>query len=234
MHRLIIVFFIAALHCSCKDSPPSVQQTNSGNGDLLIGIDISHHQKKIDWNKVKEWKGNPIQFVYIKATEGATYQDKKYQTYLKGAKENGFKVGSYHYFRTSSSPEDQFKNYKQHVKKDMQDLIPMVDVEDKKKWNTKTFHKNLQIFLDLVEDHYGVKPMIYCVNSFYNLNLSRGYEDYKFMVGRYGPNQPNMRHGGPWTIWQFSETGKINGIERPVDIDKLNPNYTLEDLLLHQ
>ena len=108
----------------------------------------------------------------------------------------------------------------------------MVDVEEKKKWSDKEFHKNLKEFLTLVEEHYGVKPLIYCVNSFYNEHLSRGYKDYQFMIGRYGPNEPNMRHGGPWMIWQFSETGEVRGIEKKVDIDRLNPRYKLSDLLL--
>jgi lysozyme len=110
-------------------------------------------------------------------------------------------------------------------------LVPLIDVEEMNSWNSKTFHKNLKQFLKMIETHYGVKPMIYCVNSFYNKHLSYGYSDYKFMVGRYGKNSPNMKRG-QWTIWQFSETGVVKGIERKVDVNKLSKNYQLKDLLI--
>lgn len=196
-----------------------------------IGIDVSHHQKTIDWSKVKTWNGHPIQFVYVKATEGATYQDNTYKYNFYEAKKHGNKVGSYHYFRTSSSVEDQFNNLIRNVKKSDQDLIPLIDVEEKRNWDSKTFHKNLKKFLVMVEKHYGKKPMIYCVNSFYNRHLSYGYKDYRFMVGRYGKNSPNMKRGA-WTIWQFSESGKIDGIKKSVDIDRFQRNIKLKNILL--
>lgn len=200
-------------------------------GDIY-GIDISHHQKNIDWAKVKHWKGNKISFVYIKATEGATYKDKNYKENFEGAKKNKFLVGSYHYFRTTSSVEDQFEAFIKKVDKNNQDLIPLVDVEEKKNWNDSEFHKNFQEFLDMVENHFGSKPVIYTVNSFYNHHLSGKYEKYHFLIGRYGENPPNMRDNSNWTIWQFSETGKVDGIPEYVDIDVINKKYSLEDLIL--
>jgi lysozyme len=204
---------------------------NTAN-DSIYGIDISHHQGKIDWAKVNNWEGHKINFVYIKATEGATFIDHMYESNIKGARENGFLIGSYHYFRTTSSPEKQFNNFITVVDKDLQDLIPLIDVEERKYWNSKTFHSNFQQFLDLVEDHFGKKPMIYTVNSFYNKNLAFKYRKYKFLIGRYGKNEPLMKDGKNWTMWQFSETGKVKGIPKKVDIDVLNYKYDVVDLVL--
>lgn len=206
--------------------------TKQGSDSEVIGIDVSHHQKEINWNKVKYWNGKPISFVYVKASEGATYQDKKYQDNFYGAKNAGFKVGSYHYFRTTSSVKDQFENFKKTVKRSDQDLRPLIDVEERKNWSKKLFQKNLKEFLELVEDYYGTKPMIYSVNSFYNRNLAGEFDDYLMMIGRYGPNAPFMKTGQDWTIWQFSEKGKVIGVERLVDIDRLNPQYIMKDLLI--
>jgi len=196
----------------------------------IFGIDVSHHQGNINWNKVKKWKDKSIQFVYIKATEGATLVDKTYEKNLKGAKEQKILTGSYHYFRTTSSVKDQFKNFIQTISKEDQDLIPMIDVEEKKNWNNKEFHKNFKEFLGLIENHFGQKPMIYTVNSFYNINLSGKYNDYHFLIGRYGKNSPNMRDKSNWTIWQFSETGKVDGIPKMVDIDVINSKFSLSDI----
>ena len=198
----------------------------------IYGLDVSHHQGKIKWENVKQWKNKKISFIYLKATEGATYVDKTYKSNFEGAKKNDFLVGSYHYFRTSSPVKEQFENFIRNVDKDKQDLIPVVDVEEKKNWNKSEFHKNFQEFLDLVENHFGSKPMIYTVNSFYNNHLSGKYNSYHFLIGRYGKTQPKMRDESNWTIWQFSETGKVDGISKNVDIDVINAKYSLNDLLL--
>ena len=230
----IIIFqtdFISRL--KYKMSSKTEQNTNSKDlvGEIY-GIDVSHHQGKIEWGKVKKWKNKKLDFVYIKATEGATYIDKTYKTNIKEAKENDFLVGSYHYFRTTSSIENQFQNFIKTIDKSEQDLIPLIDVEEKTNWTNKEFHKNFKAFLNMVENYFGQKPMIYTVNSFYNLNLSGKYKEYHFLIGRYGENAPNMRDKTSWTIWQFSETGKVEGIPMDVDIDVINNKYNLQDLLI--
>ena len=127
MRNLIIILY---LFISC--TPQIVKKTST---EEVIGIDVSHYQGNIDWKKVKTWNDNEIQFVYIKSTEGTTYQDKKYKENFTEAISNGFNVGSYHYFRTSSSIEGQFKNFTNNVDKDSQILVPMIDVEENKNWS---------------------------------------------------------------------------------------------------
>ncbi len=244
---LVIILFGIIIALSCitifqtefmsrlKYKISSKTEQNIKSKDLvgeIYGIDVSHHQGKIEWEKVKKWKNKKLDFVYIKATEGATYIDKTYKTNIKEAKENDFLVGSYHYFRTTSSIENQFQNFIKTIDKSKQDLIPLIDVEEKTNWTNKEFHKNFKAFLNMVENYFGQKPMIYTVNSFYNLNLSGKYKEYHFLIGRYGPNAPNMRDKTSWTIWQFSETGKVEGIPKDVDIDVLNEKYNLQDLLI--
>ena len=244
---LVIILFGIIIALSCitifqtefmsrlKYKISSKTEQNIKSKDLvgeIYGIDVSHHQGKIEWEKVKKWKNKKLDFVYIKATEGATYIDKTYKTNIKEAKENDFLVGSYHYFRTTSSIENQFQNFIKTIDKSKQDLIPLIDVEEKTNWTNKEFHKNFKAFLNMVENYFGQKPMIYTVNSFYNLNLSGKYKEYHFLIGRYGENAPNMRDKTSWTIWQFSETGKVEGIPQNVDIDVLNDKYNLQDLLI--
>jgi lysozyme len=202
--------------------------------EQVYGIDVSHHQGEINWDKVTLWNGKRISFAYVKATEGATFTDVNYARNIRGALDNNIPVGSYHYFRTTSPVEEQFAHFIKTVDKEEQQLIPLVDVEEKKHWDNDTFHKNFQRFLDLVENHFGKKPIIYTVNSFYNLHLSGKYRPYHFLIGRYGDTAPNMKDNSNWTIWQFSETGKIEGIPKKVDINVINSKYDLQDLLLTQ
>ena len=225
--RFLFLFFLIVGVILLLSSKPLEVQTKK-----LYGIDVSHHQGVIDWSRVKTWDSHKIEFAYIKATEGATWSDKTYNANLKGAKAAGIPVGSYHYFRTTSSPEAQFANFIAHVDKSKQDLIPLIDLEERAHWDSDTYHRNLRIFLNLVEDHFGKKPMIYTVNSFYNANLSFKYTSYHMLIGRYGSNEPLMIDGSGWSIWQFTESARINGIPKAVDIDVTNGKITMKDLLL--
>lgn len=220
---------MACNNSSCGDSAHTLSSLQE-NHKLVYGIDISHHQKEIDWSKVRTYEGHPIQFVYMKATEGTTIQDPKYAYNLEEARKNGFPVGTYHYFVTTTPPETQFQNFEKHVDKEKQDLIPMVDIEERNKWDSKTFCKNLKIFLDKIEKHYGQKPMLYSVQNFYNDNAAHCVPEYKAFIGKYSAKSPNLKRKEPWTIWQFTDKARIDGISKPVDIDILNPSINLGEL----
>lgn len=192
-----------------------------------FGIDISHHNGKINWKQVPD-----VEFVYIKATEGATYVDPMYQQNIKGARAKKLRVGAYHYFRTTNSVQKQFENYKKHVKKSDIDLIPMVDVEECKKWSTVQFQDSLMRFIQLVKSYYGKAPMLYSVNTFYNRYCAPRYNKYYLMIGRYGSEEPFIKGRGTYTIWQKSQTGKLAGIPKNVDIDIFREGVQIDDILL--
>lgn len=228
----ILLIFIVSISVQRDSRSYVLKHLNIPLTNAIYGIDVSNHQGDIAWQKVKQWKDKMIDFAYIKATEGATHNDIRYKKNVEGAIKAGIRVGSYHYFRTTSSPESQFEHFKEIVDISKQILIPLIDVEEMNNWDQVTFHKRFQKFLDLVEEHFGKKPMIYTVNSFYNKNLSGKYKDYHFMIGRYGKNQPFMKDDHVWTIWQFTDEATLEGIPKPVDIDVLNPEIKIEELLL--
>lgn len=188
------------------------------------GIDVSNYQGKIDWEKVAKDKN--IQFVYIKATEGATYTDKSYARNHTEARKNGFKVGSYHYLRNTSKIEDQFKNFKNVAVRESQDLIPLVDVEE------HVDKESIKLFCKLIEDHYGKKPAIYGTNRSYNTYCAPDFNDYVLMIGRYGKKEPLIIGFGHYDIWQYSQEGRIPGISKKVDLDKLHPDFDISKLYL--
>ena len=192
-----------------------------------FGIDISHHNGEIDWGIVPS-----VDFVYIKATEGATYIDPMYKINLKGAKSRKYKVGAYHYFGTSSSAIKQFENFRKQVKRTDVDLIPVVDVEECKNWSPQQFRDSLEVFAQLIKSHYGVSPMIYSVNSFYNKYCAPHFNRYHLMIGRYGDFPPFIKGKVNYTIWQRSEKGKVKGVPKPVDINYFNPKYTIDHILM--
>lgn len=197
------------------------------------GIDVSRHQKTIDWKKVA---ADNVQFVYVKVSEGATYRDPMYKKNIEGAQKEGLLVGVYHYFRMTSSPEKQFENFKKAMKDYEMDLVPMIDVEPSDKEmagkSVKDLQKNLDKFIALIKDEYGVPPMIYGTQRSYNTYCAPKYNKYHLYIGRYGSHSPEIKGEGTYTIWQYTENGKVNGIPEDVDICKFNPKYGIKDILI--
>ena len=212
---LFVAFCCVAIYGCSQNSPK--------------GIDVSHHQGDINWNKVAK---EPIGFVYIKATEGETYVDSKFKKNIVGAKKVGLPVGVDHYFRMTSGAHKQFKNFYNTVKKYKIDLIPMVDVETSDDKSTKVLQDSLDVFISLVKAKFGVTPMIYGTQRSYNTYCAPKYNNYHLYIGRYGKNEPQIIGKGTYTIWQYTEKAKVNGIPKLVDMCRFNKKYGLKDILL--
>ena len=194
------------------------------------GIDVSHHQGNIDWKKVK--KAAPdLDFVYVKCTEGETHVDSKFIKNVTGSSAQGYKVGAYHYFRMTSSAHEQFRNFKAQMDKVHLDLIPMVDVETNDKKPRKELQDSLQVLLNMLEKAYGKKPMIYGTQRSYNSYCAPEFNDYPLYIGKYSYSPPVVIGPSHYTIWQYSETGSIDGFAGGVDLCRFHPDCSLEDIV---
>lgn len=220
---LLTALMLLSWNCHTNNDLAPKQDTRK---ELLTGIDVSHHQGKIDWKLVKG-----VDFVYIKATEGATYVDPMLKRNSKGAAEAGIPIGYYHFFRMTSSPEEQYNNFISSIRNLQCDLIPMVDVETGDGKTRDEVQKNLSIFLELLEKEYGTKPMIYGTMRSYNTFCSPEFNDYPLYIGRYGSKKPEINGGGQYLFWQYSENGCIAGCDKPVDLCKRNPKSDCSILL---
>ncbi len=221
---LAILTFIV----SCKERSKTPVESR---GTLIQGIDVSHHQGKIDWNEVQ--KHNPdLLFVYVKSTEGKTLIDPMFLVNAKGASAQGFKIGAFHYFRMTSSPKEQFRNFKEQMDRVRLDLIPMVDVEEADGMSRKEVQKNLKVLLELLEKEYGKKPMIYGTNRSYNALCAPEFNDYPLYIGRYGKNKPVVTGPSHYTIWQYTDKGRIQGIQKQVDLCRFHEMLSVKDIML--
>lgn len=191
-------------------------------GHTVFGIDISHHQGTIDWEQVKAGDGEsaPVGFVYMKATEGSDFTDKNFYENFDKAAEHGFIRGAYHYFSRHSDGLSQAKKYISTVKLQKGDLPPVVDVEERPK-DTKRFIQELKIFISKIEEHYGVKPIIYSYKKYKERYLSDPYFDkYPLWVAHYYVY--SLDENIDWLMWQCSDIGRVNGIKENVDINIFN------------
>lgn len=204
-----------------KPAPPKPVDPN------FDGIDVSKYQLSIDWQEIK--KNPKIQYVYIKATEGCDHTDHCYEDNIRNARKHGVKVGSYHYLTNRSSATAQFQNFARTARKEEQDLIPFIDVEECNRWDSQQLRDSLKVFADLLEDYYGCKPMIYTSESFFKKHLGRSFKDYPLFIAKYSSNSPNI--GYNWVMWQYSDKGTIPGIKSNVDLSRFNKGFSLNDII---
>ena len=222
---VLLLTVVAGISCA--------QVTVNGSSANLIydGIDVSSYQKDIDWSATAKDKN--IKFVYVKATEGATYRSRHYQYNIENARQYGIHVGAYHFFRPNVPVEKQFLNFTSVVKKEDQDLIPLIDVEVRgNNLTVKALVDSVLAFADKLEDHYGCKPMIYTGHAFYNSYLSGKIPGYPLFIARYSKVEPRLTGGANWVLWQFSEKGVIAGIDHAVDLCRFNKGCGLKDILI--
>lgn len=201
------------------------------DGRHYNGIDVSHHQGRIDWNVVAT--DTMLQFVYVKATEGSTVVDPHYHANVSGARRAGLLVGSYHFLTSRSPIIDQFMNFNEQVDMGEQELLPMVDVEWQgvSGWTPAQLQDSLALFCWLVKDAFGADPMIYADARFYHERLSPRFNDFPLFIAHYHHQQPVVKGTSRHVLWQRSEHGRIKGIEKDVDLDVFTAGCSIADIL---
>ena len=197
-------------------------------GYEIHGIDISHHQGEIDWQTLKD-EGMidkfPIRFIMIKATEGATKVDENFFDNFYQAREYGFTRGAYHFYSVHSPAKEQAEFFIKNVKLENGDLPPVLDVEHKPKNQTdEEFRESVQLWLNMIEFHYGVKPIIYTYYKFKLKYLNDSvFEAYPYWIAHYYVEK--VEYTGQWKFWQHTDVGKLPGIKGYVDFDIYNGSF---------
>lgn len=193
------------------------------------GVDISHHQGRIDWEQLARSKAAkfPIHFIFMKATEGGDYGDDTFNQHFAEARRHGFIRGAYHYFIPQTDPLKQADFFIRTVQLDSGDLPPVLDVETIGKVSMQDLKKAVKKWLDRVEAHYGVKPILYTSYKFKTRYLNDSiFNTYPYWIAHYYVD--SVRYEGRWHFWQHTDVGTVPGIKEKVDLDVFNGS--LEEL----
>lgn len=189
----------------------------------IHGIDVSKYQQTIAWDAVKEMKVKNIQlgFTFIKATEGIGNTDEQFYRNWKKSKQSGMIRGAYHYFLATKDGREQAENFIKTVDLKSGDLPPVVDIEQSLGVSSAILKKELKEWLDIVENYYKVKPIIYTNVDFYNRYLDTVFDSYPLWAAHYFQyDTPRIKRN--WIFWQHSEEGRVNGILSKVDFNVFN------------
>lgn len=200
----------------------------------IHGIDVSRYQGRIDWDKLgKINKTYPVDFVLIRATMGAIGEDNEFPRNWKAVEQKGLVRGAYHYYNPNVNSTLQAENFILTVDLQKGDLPPVLDIEKVSSiQDVEHLRKGVQNWLDIVEEHYKVEPILYTYASFYNDYFDGYFDDYPLWVANYNKvNRPIK--GNDWIFWQHSETGTIDGLKGYVDLDLFEGSRNdLNDLVI--
>jgi lysozyme len=189
-------------------------------GHWVIGIDISQYQRNIQWKLVRHdhIAGQPIRFVFMKATEGISRQDPLFARYWRQAHAAGFVCGAYHFFYATRNPLLQAKNFEKQVNLQSGDLPPVLDAEVSNQQPDTVIRHTMRTWLEEIHRHYGVKPIIYTSLSFYRKYVKGYFDDYPLWIAQHkATSMPE--DVANWWFWQISDEARVQGIEGHTDLN---------------
>ena len=205
------------------------------SGKHARGIDVSHHRGEVKWKKVIN---SGVSFAIVKATDGGTFFDPRFDDNWSAMRRAQVIRGAYHYFRPDVDPVVQAHHYLWAVGDILHesDLPPVLDFEaypknvyeDFKKLKLSKRIKMVKQWLTTVSDATGRLPVIYTNQHSwqYAMNDTEEFTYCPLWIANYGVSKPylpaNSWGGQGWLIWQFSSSGEVpgvNGGEPPVDLN---------------
>ena len=211
MNRLPWLFAVLVVLVAACDGT-TVRRTDY----QVHGIDVSHHQSRIDWGRVAR---QDVHFAFVKATEGLDFKDSLFQRNWPAMSRAGLLRGAYHFYRPGVDTRQQAKNFFSHVPLAGGDLPPVLDVEVLDDVSKVELIVGVKTWLWMAEIHYGVKPILYTNVKFYNKYLAGHVEDYPLWIARYNTRKPRTATGRDWQFWQYGNRGRLAGIDGDVDLN---------------
>ena len=193
---------------------------------MIKGIDVSNHQDRIDWSRVK---ADGITFAYVKASEGQTFVDPKYDAHVAGAKSVGIRTGAYHFARPDTDASDPEQDARAEADFFLSlaaprsgDLLPALDLETAGLPAAQMVAWT-KAWLDRVRKVIGVRPLVYTYPYFWEqLGGTTAFRNYPLWIANYGVSEPMLP--GSWRrywIWQYSASGTVDGIPGRTDLNRL-------------
>lgn len=196
---------------------------------IYQGIDVSIYQGEIDFEKVKK---EGIEIVYIRSGEGSDYVDAYFERNYREAKKHGLKVGFYHYVTARSEEEAkrQARFFAKTVAGKSPDCRLAMDFESFGNLSKNEVNELGLIFMQTLEK-LSKKEVILYSNAYSARTIwDERVNSYPLWVAEYEVDKPEeVGTWKTWAGWQYTDRGRINGIEGNVDKDKFTKEVLLSD-----
>jgi len=194
---------------------------------MYKGIDVSYHNGKIDWKKVKN---AGIDFAILRIGFGmyADQKDTSFEYNYTECIKNNIPIGVYlySYAKNKNEAKREAETVLTWLNKRKLNLPVYFDIEDKSQINLSksVLDSMCKMFCDTIENA-GYWAGIY-TNKYWATSIINGTElgkRYTYWVAQY--NNENT-YNGPYDMWQYTSSGKVNGINGNVDL-----NYLYRDII---
>lgn len=197
------------------------------SNQIYQGIDISSWQGTVDFFAVKN---SGIDIVYIKSSEGTSYINPYFESSYSNAKENGLKVGFYHYVTARSTQQaiNEANFFARVVGGKQSDCKLAMDFENFGDLSINEINNISKVFLETLTNITNSQPIIYSnafsARTIFNQELTK----YPLWVANYGVNTPESNgKWETWVGWQYTSTGIVNGISGYVDRNQFTDGVLL-------
>lgn len=192
----------------------------------VTGVDVSSYQGEIDWEVLSSQN---ISFAFIKATEGSSFVDAYFAYNYEEARKTDLAVGAYHFFSYDSPGAAQAENFINTVTPHTSMLPPVIDLEfyGEKEKNPPTREDvsvQLKAMLNILEEHYKQKPILYATEKSYALYLKNDYAEYDIWI-RNVLTKPKLSDNREWKFWQYTNRKRLKGYigkEKYIDVNVFN------------
>jgi GH25 family lysozyme M1 (1,4-beta-N-acetylmuramidase) len=195
--------------------------------DTMVGVDVSAWQENIDWKKVADYG---VEFAMLRVGKrgtsvGTVTADEYFHQNVKGALENGIKVGVYIFSQATSAGEamEEAKFVLGNIAGYDISFPVVFDWESVPDTNARTTGLSKQVLGEAADAFCGMiaaagyTPMVYA-------NMPIAYEnydladiaEYDFWLAQYSM-KPYYYYN--FSIWQYTSSGTVPGIPGPVDLD---------------
>lgn len=220
---LILSIVLLSVTISVLAFPPS-------NDELYEGIDVSEWQGEINFKEVAE---SGIDIVYIRASEGTDYIDSYFRENYEEAKANGLKTGFYHFVTATNTEEarQEARFFVSNIKGTEPECKLAMDFEVFGDLSIAEINEISKVFLETVQELSGKECVIYSdaynAREIFDEELARKYA---IWVADYFVEEP--ADNGKWSSWvgfQYTDKGRVNGIDGNVDRDKFTSGILLND-----
>lgn len=195
----------------------------------MKGIDVSSHNGDINWSAVKN---DGVEVAIIKATEGVDFVDSMVNQHYIGAKNVGLNIGFYHFMSEKTDPYRQAEDFYNCIKDKSYNVMPCLDIEVNNYGRSAAeITDRCLTFLNRFKELSGQDCMIYTGGYFGRDNLDSRIKNYPGWIAHYGVNSP-MKTGFPLVGHQYSETGRVNGVNGNVDVNNFNEGIFLDNAVV--
>lgn len=196
-----------------------------------VGIDVSFYNDDINWQAVK---AQGIEFAIIRVggrgwSSGVLYDDVRTQEYLRGARAAGIKIGVY-FYSTAVNPYEAVEEAS--VALNAVGGIPLdypifIDMEFSGDYpdgraDRLSASERAEIAIAFCETvrNSGYRPGVYSGQNFLKASIDYySISNYTIWLASYTVNDSLPNFSNRYDIWQFTDRGKVDGIEGGVDMN---------------